>query len=544
MQVIRAASTPGSSTPSPAGFSLPPAMLEKAADRLCWISVLCAVTTVALLTMEGFLQPEFGAAFRLASIQWTIGGILALSLGFIAIQRFGWLTKAALLDLGIVFQVAIAFSISMFETTFNWNPNVPVLGHSGVAIWLALCGLLLPNAPLKSAIAAVLCALSWPLAYWLNIQLHGFTPLPWNRLLIWVGPLLLVAIWMYILNARMFAMQWKQVKAEELGNYTLDYLIGKGGMGEVWRAKHTMLARDAAVKLIRGDVLAGASGRQELMIRQRFEREAKATASLRSPHTVALYDFGRTKDNTFYYVMELLDGIDLQTIVDRFGPMHAGRVVNVLLGVSASLNEAHRAGMIHRDIKPKNIVLAKLGLQYDFVKVLDFGLVKSQLLDEESKLMTMDGTATGTPAYLPPEIALGEKTIDGRADLYSLGCVAYFLLTGKLVFDEPTLTAMALAHVQKTPVKPSERGVSVPPGLESIIMNLLEKDPKKRISDAGELHRKLRSLTDLPRWCEDAAAGWWISNLPESEARHKLIVEDEIPTTAEIDCPNLETARS
>ena len=519
-------------------------MLEKAADRLCWISILCAVTTVALLTMEGFLQPEFSAAFRLASIQWTIGGILALTVGFIAIQRFGWLSKAALLDLGIVFQVAIAFAIAMFETTFNWNPDVPVLGHSGVAIWLALCGLLLPNAPLKSAIAAALCAISWPVAYWLNIQLHGFTPLPWNRLLIWVGPLLLVAIWMYVLNARIFAMQWKQVKAEELGNYTLDYLIGKGGMGEVWRAKHTMLARDAAVKLIRSDVLAGATGRQEMMIRQRFEREAKATASLRNPHTVALYDFGRTRDNTFYYVMELLDGIDLLTMVDRFGPMHAGRVANVMMGVAASLNEAHRAGMIHRDIKPKNIVLAKLGLQYDFVKVLDFGLVKSQMLDEAAKLLTMEGTATGTPAYLPPEIAMGEKTIDGRADLYSLGCVGYFLLTGKLVFDEPTLTAMALAHVQKLPVKPSERGVSVPAGLEAIIMTLLEKDPKNRIADAGELHRQLRNLTGMPRWCEDAAAAWWLSNLPETESLNPAMAGNDNPTTAEIDCRNLETAHN
>ncbi|MCX6612102.1 MAG: hypothetical protein NTW74_14765, partial [Acidobacteria bacterium] len=242
MQVVRAAANPSQQTPSPGGFRLPQALVEKNADRLCWISILCGVTTVALLAMEGFLQPEFGAAFELASIRWTIGGILALTAAFIAIQQFGLVRKEVLLDLGIVFQIAIAFSIAMFETTFNWNPNVPVLGHSGVAIWLALCGLLLPNAPLKSALAAVLSALAWPTAYLLNLGLHGFTPLPWNRLLIWVGPLLLVAIWMYVLNARMFSMQWKQLKAEELGSYRLDYLIGKGGMGEVWRARHTMLA--------------------------------------------------------------------------------------------------------------------------------------------------------------------------------------------------------------------------------------------------------------------------------------------------------------
>lgn len=533
MKVVRAASGSSQSTPNPGAFRLPPALVEKNAKRLCWISIVCAVMTVALLGMEGLLQPEFGPAFQLASIQWTIVGIISLSLSFIAIQHFGILKKEALLDLGIVFQIAIAFAIAMFETTFPWNPNIPVLGHSGVAVWLALCGLLLPNAPLKSAIAALFSALAWPAAYYLNLHLHGFTPLPWNRLLIWVLPLLLVAVWMYILNLRLFAMQWKQAKAEDLGSYKLDYLIGKGGMGEVWRAKHTMLARDAAVKLIRGDVLAGASGRQETMIRQRFEREAKATASLRSPHTVALYDFGRTSDNTYYYVMELLDGIDLQTIVDQYGPMHPGRVANIMLGVASSLNEAHRAGMIHRDIKPKNIVLAKQGLQYDFVKVLDFGLVKSKYMDADDQLMTMDGTATGTPAYLPPEIAMGEKKIDGRADLYSLGCVAYFLLTGKLVFDEPTTTAMALAHVQKQPKRPSELGAKVPAGFENLIMQLLEKNPEDRIANAEVLHRMIRGLTEMPRWCEDAAMGWWHAHLPETAPKLVGPLSDDQPTTAD-----------
>lgn len=532
MQLVRAATGSSQQTPNPIGFKLPQALLDKSASRLCWISIVCAVMTVALLGLEMLLQPEFAQAYQLASIRLTILGIVTLTSAFLAIQKFGWLSKERLLDLGVVFQVAIAFAISMFETTFPWNPNLPVLGHSGVAVWLALCGLLLPNAPIKSALAAILSALAWPAAYYLNLNLHGFTPLPWNRLVIWIGPLLLVAVWMYVLNLRIYSMQWKQVKAEELGSYKLDYLIGKGGMGEVWRASHTLLARDAAVKLIRGDVLAGATGRQEAMIRQRFEREAKATASLRSPHTVALYDFGRTSDNTFYYVMELLNGIDLQTMVDQYGPMHPGRVANIMLGIAASLNEAHRAGMIHRDIKPKNIVLAKLGLQYDFVKVLDFGLVKSKMLETESQLMSMDGTATGTPAYLPPEIAMGEKKIDGRADLYSLGCVAYFLLTGRLVFEEPTTTAMALAHVQKTPVPPSELGVKVPAGLEAIIMQLLEKNPEARIENAEVLHRKIRSLTDLPKWCEDAAMAWWHTHLPETSVALKDPSGDELPTSA------------
>lgn len=535
MDIVRANSSPTENTPSPVAYRLPPAMVEKSAERLCWISILCAVTTVALLAMQGFLQPEFAQSFQLWSIRLTMMGTLGMSLGFIVIQRMGLIRKAALLDLGIVFQVGIAFAISMFETAIPWDPANPVLGHSGVAIWLALCGLLLPNSPVKSGIAAFLSAMSWPAAYWLNLQLHGFTPLPWNRLLVWISPILIMAVWMYILNVRMFAMQWKQVQAEELGAYKLDYLIGKGGMGEVWRAKHTMLARDAAVKLIRGDVLAGASGRQESVIRQRFEREARATASLRSPHTVALYDFGRTKDHTYYYVMELLDGIDLQTLVERFGPMPASRVVKVMQGVAASLEEAHHAGMVHRDIKPKNIVMAKIGMHYDFVKVLDFGLVKTNVPDAEAMMLTMDGVATGTPAYLPPEIAMGEENIDGRADLYSLGCVAYFLLTGQLVFAESTPTAMALAHVQKRPEPLGVRlGAPVAAGLEAIVMQLLEKKPGDRILDARDLRRKLNALEDVKVWCEDAGADWWRANLPESGGKMVSVVDDETPTTAEI----------
>src|SRR6185503_17994457 len=198
---------------------------------------------------------------------------------------------------------------------------------------------------------------------------------------------------------------------------------------------------DAAVKLIRPEVLRSSTGRQELLLRKRFEREAQVTASLRSPHTVALYDFGQAKDGTFYYVMELLEGIDLQSLVDRFGPMEPARVANILHQVSQSLEEAHRAGLVHRDIKPRNIILGKLGLQYDFAKVLDFGLVKSLHQDDPGRTMsTMDGVTTGTPAYLSPEVAMGERMIDGRADLYSLGCTAYFLLTGQMVFDAPGAT--------------------------------------------------------------------------------------------------------
>ena len=174
-----------------------------------------------------------------------------------------------------------------------------------------------------------------------------------------------------------------------------------------------MLARDAAIKLIRPDILAGVNARQESLMLKRFELEAPAAARLRSPHTVALFDFGRTSDNTFYYVMELLEGFDLQLFVERFGPLHPGRVVNILMQASESRKEAHLAGLVQRDIEPRNLILARLGMQYDFTRILDFGRVKSGIGPDASK-MTLKGDATGTPAYLSPEIALGESRIDAH----------------------------------------------------------------------------------------------------------------------------------
>jgi serine/threonine-protein kinase len=373
----------------------------------------------------------------------------------------------------------------------------------------------MPNAPLRTALTALLCVFSWPLAYWVDVQVFGYQFMPLSRLAVWVLPLAIVALWMCILNKRIISFYVKQERADDIGSYSLEAPLANGGMGEVWRAKHRMLAREAAIKLIRPAVLQGSTGRQENVLRKRFEREAQATASLRSPHTVALYDFGQTKDGAFYYAMELLEGVDLQTLVDRFGPMHPARVRHILYQTCKSLDEAHRAGLIHRDIKPRNIMLCKLGLEFDFTKVLDFGLVKSLQPGRDESMMTMEGVTTGTPAYLPPEMALGSREIDGRADLYSLGCVAYFLLTGSLVFEEATPVAFALAHTQKIPVPLSQRAeLPVPAELEAIVMQLLEKDPANRVSSAQELARRLRLLRDVPEWCPDQASRWWETNLP------------------------------
>jgi eukaryotic-like serine/threonine-protein kinase len=503
-------------TPGPIAYHLPPQIVDRAVDGICWISLFTAITSVLLTAIEHVLQPEFAAAWSHPVLRITSAGVFFLAVGFIAVQRSGWLRKQRLLDLAIVFQVAVAFACGLFEGAAYQNPDALVIGHSAIAVWMMLCGRLLPNAPLRSAITGVLCALMWPLAYWVDLGIFGYMPMPLNRMLVWVLPLFIVACWMCVLNHRAISFYVKQQNAEDMGSYHLSSRIGNGGMGEVWRATHKTLARDAAIKLIRPEVLHASSGRHEAVLRRRFEREAQVTASLRSPHTVALYDFGNSKDGAFYYVMELLEGIDLQTLVDRFGPLNPARVVNILCQVCRSLEEAHRAGLVHRDIKPRNILICKLGLEYDFAKVLDFGLVKTLHPDDPDRtLTTMDGKTTGTPAYLAPEIALGNREVDGRADLYSLGCTAYFLLTGCMVFDAPTPTAFAIAHVQTPPAPMSRRSsLPIPAALEAIVMKLLEKDPANRISSAKELARLLRGLGFQEAWSAERAEEWWESNLP------------------------------
>ena len=208
-------------------------------------------------------------------------------------------------------------------------------------------------------------------------------------------------------------------------------------MGEVWRARHRLLIRPAAIKLIRQRALGAMAGDPELLVR-RFEREARATAALTSPHTVQLYDFGVTEDGRLYYVMELLDGLDLDTLVRQHGPLPAERVVHLLRQVCSALQDAHGNGLVHRDIKPANVVVSRAGTTFDFVKVLDFGLVKldsARSADKDAIKLSAEGSWSGTPGYMAPEVVLGAADTDHRVDLYALGCVAYWLLTGKMVFE-------------------------------------------------------------------------------------------------------------
>ncbi len=285
--------------------------------------------------------------------------------------------------------------------------------------------------------------------------------------------------------------------------------LGAGGMGEVWRAKHHLLARPAAIKLVRPEFHGASDPARQEQLKERLGREAQATALMRSPHTIELYDFGVANDGTFYYVMELLDGFDLQSLVDKFGPVPAERAISMLLQVCHSLAEAHGEGLIHRDIKPANVYVCRYGREVDFVKVLDFGMVKSKRDDAETEL-TAEHAVAGTPAFMAPEQVLGSAAIDGRSDIYAVGCVAYWLVTGQLVFKGRTSMETMVQHTHDVPVPPSARTeMEIPPALDAIILACLAKDPSARPPSADALSEALASIDTRSRWTTGRAREWW-----------------------------------
>jgi serine/threonine protein kinase len=311
-----------------------------------------------------------------------------------------------------------------------------------------------------------------------------------------------------------YGLRRQVAEANELGQYVLEEKIGGGGMGEVWRARHRLLIRPAAIKLIRPQV----SGDPELLLR-RFEREARATAALKSPHTVQLYDFGATEDGRLYYVMELLDGLDLDTLVRQYGPLPVERVVHILRQVCSSLQDAHGNGLVHRDIKPANVVVSRAGTTFDFAKVLDFGLVKLDTArkaeDDAAVKLSTESSTSGTPAFMAPEVVLGVAETDHRVDLYALGCVGYWLLTGKLIFEGRSVVEVMFHHAHTPPPRPSTKSeLPIPAPLEELLMECLEKDPARRPASAEAVSTRLDAVSLESAWTVERAERWWATHRP------------------------------
>jgi len=443
-----------------------------------------------------------------------IWAAITSGLAIFALTRSRKLKPDFMLDVGLIFEVVGAFCIGLIEASRFSMGHVDA-GPSGIALWITLFVLVVPNTLAKTSLAAFASASMGPIALVVAAYAnHQPAPAPFLFLLISIPNLLMAAI-AIILSRFVYTLGTDVSRAREMGSYKLIELLGRGGMGEVWRAEHRLLARPAAIKLIQPEVLGGSDSKATTLVKRRFEREAQATAMLSSPHTIDLYDFGVAEDGAFYYVMELLQGLDLQTLVEKYGPVSADRAGHLIGQVCSSLEEAHHSGLIHRDIKPANIYTCRYGLEYDFVKVLDFGIVKSaEDLTGLTKL-TNTNAATGTPGFMAPEIVLGNE-VDGRADIYAVGCVAYWLLTGKLVFEEETFIGTILAHAQKAPVPPSKRTeIEIPPQLEKLVMWCLEKEPQRRPSSAGDIRRAISQFALADSWTPAQAEKWWKLHMPD-----------------------------
>jgi serine/threonine-protein kinase len=334
---------------------------------------------------------------------------------------------------------------------------------------------------------------------------------------VWTAMWCLAAVAIATLASRsIFGLRQQVREASQLGQYTLLEKIGEGGMGTVYRASHAMLRRPTAVKLLP----PGQAGTERL---QRFEREVQLTSRLTHPNTISIFDYGRTPDGVFYYAMEYLEGLNLEDLARHDGPQPAGRVVHVLRQVAGSLAEAHEVGLIHRDVKPANVILvAQRGGASDVAKVVDFGLVKD--LDQATDLSREDRIA-GTPLYLAPEAITAPGRVGARSDLYSLGCVGYYLLTGRPVFEGRNVVEVCGHHLHTMPVPPSARlGQPVPAGLERLLLACLEKEPSRRPSFAGEFLETLDALADVPAWTNELARAWWTTRGPSISARVRAAV--------------------
>jgi plasmid stabilization system protein ParE len=496
----------------------PADLLSQSAGRLRVVALLYAFTFFMAAIFPTLLLPADRAQFLGSFRQWgpSVLGI-AVALLLAVVIRSARLPLPTVMNLGLAFEIASSYAIAAaeFADPILLDTHSGFAGLSWVAVWVVLFTVVVPTSPLRAMLTAVASVSSVPVIIGLMMA-TGITTFRLDPAQFFFGlvfPYLLVVGMAYVGARVVYHLGTEVKRAREMGSYRLEEKLGEGGMGEVWRARHRMLSRPAAIKLIRpsyaGDARAGVS---EEAVR-RFEREAQVIARLRSPHTVELFDFGVATDGAFYYVMELLDGLDADSLLRHFGPTPPERAIHLLRQVCHSLSEAQSCGLVHRDIKPANIFLCRYGEEYDFVKVLDFGIVGAVRDAADTSLVhTRENAVRGTPAFIAPEQALGTD-LDWRADIYATGCLAYWLLTGQFVFTADTSMGLLLQHAQTPPAPPSARtDLPIPPALDDLVLSCLAKDPAKRPQSARELSLRLAEVEGASAWTQDRARDWWVTH--------------------------------
>jgi serine/threonine-protein kinase len=410
------------------------------------------------------------------------------------------------------FGIYMAIAVEWHYGFFAWlwvRGNDPVLLAAGESLpWVFLImgyGTFIPNTWRRCALFVGIMA-AVPLA--LNAA-DAFSPrgasanaLRYFFLVMSAWLALAVAIAVYG-SFRVELLRQEAYQARRLGQYQLRQRLGAGGMGEVYLAEHMLLRRPCAIKLIRPDQ-AG-----DPRVLARFEREVRATATLTHPNTVQVFDYGHAEDGTFYYVMEYLPGPTLQQLVQQYGPLPSRRAIHFLCQLCGALREAHSTGLIHRDIKPSNIIVCQRGDLYDTAKLLDFGLVLPPRDSPDGEKLTKEGAVAGTPAYMSPEQAGGQEDVDARSDIYSVGALAYFLLTGQPPFADRSIVRTLAAHLYEPPAPLTRYRPDVPGDLQAVVLRCLAKSPAERYADAESLEAALTGCTTAGTWSAREATHWW-----------------------------------
>jgi serine/threonine-protein kinase len=495
---------------------MPDDLLSEQIQRLAVFSAVAGSLWAFALFMDIAVLP---AANGTGALNWRtipveiIAIVISTALWFVF--KRSTLSLPAKQNAGLAFMLLNAVGIATLNAWGSVLPQPGEIHISWIAVLILVYSMIAPATPRRMLAASLVAALMDPAAFTVAALAGAPTP-PLIVVIVMTWPSIACAFVAMVPSRVLQRIGRRLREAQELGSYHLIEPLGTGGMGEVWRAQHRLLARDAAIKLVRPELLGARGETETRAILRRFEREAQATAMLSSPHTIQVFDFGVTQDGAFYYVMELLMGRDLESLVREFGPLPASRAIYLLRQVSHSLADAHARGLVHRDIKPANIYVCRMGLEYDFAKVLDFGLVKVKQSRNTDTLSTIEHTTTGTPAYMAPETILGEVEVDRRADVYALGCVAYFLLTGQLVFEADTSMKVLMHHLNTPPVPPSQRTeLPIPRELDELVLACLQKDPARRPQNAGELFRMAYNCRACDGWSAEAAEAWWQVHLPE-----------------------------
>ncbi len=484
-------------------------------DRLRIVAILLFLLFAVFLIRSFFSLPQYAAGPHLIVLYAHIAltASLALTAQRLCVRCDVVQNRLRLSELIIIGGPAAFFLLLNYHKFFHCaalgDGHAHVPNIVGGWILLVFCyALFVPNTWQRAAVVMSLLGLA-PSAIWLLawsrspafaqlLQTKNFEDAFTEQLMVMVLTVLTATVGVKTIGS----LRKEAFDARQLGQYRLGKLLGSGGMGEVYLAEHEMMKRPCAIKIIRPEK----AGNSKALAR--FEREVRATAKLSHWNSIDIYDYGRTDDGTFYYVMEFLPGHDLGELVDGHGPLPEARIVYLMRQVCEALAEAHEQGLVHRDIKPANIFCATRGGLFDVAKLLDFGLAKPMTEMQEAGL-TQEGAITGSPLFMSPEQAIGGDQVDERSDIYSLGAVMYFMATGRPPFDYPQPIKVMVAHASETPQSLREINPEISEELEQVILRCLEKQPEDRFQDAATLSEMLRQVPADPAWSSSLAAQWW-----------------------------------